>query len=203
HVGVRPAVAISDASGRPLRRALVSRYRLGEADVVGVLDGELEAGTRYGVDGVTRYTGAAGPQAGRDVRIRLPRAGLVVNARTGESFGRTDTVSTRLVAGDALVLTITPQAAEVTLAGPASAATGSHPTFTVRAAHLVRVHVFGPDGRFLPEYAANLLPRDGSARFVVPSAVDDPPGVYRIVATDVLTGARAQAELSLVATQSQ
>ncbi|HVO09388.1 MAG TPA: alpha-amylase family protein [Vicinamibacteria bacterium] len=203
HLGVRPAVSVTDASGRPLRRALVSRYRLGEADVVAVLDGELEAGTRYGVDGVTRYTATAPDSAGRAVRVRLPKAGLVVNARTGESFGRTDTVSARLVPGEALVLAITPEAGEVTLAGPASAAPGSHPAFTLRAAHLVRVHVFGPDGRFLPEYAANLVPRDGRARFVVPSAVDDPPGVYRIAATDVLTGARAQAALELVATQSQ
>ena len=62
---------------------------------------------------------------------------------------------------------------------------------------LVRVHVEGPGGRFLPEYAANLLTDGGGARFVLPSALNDPEGEYRIVATDVLSGARAEAAVVL------
>ena len=76
HAGIRPAVSLSEAGGRPLRRALVSRYRFGDADVVAVLDGELGAGTRYGADGVTRYTAPAGATPGRDVVVRLPRAAV-------------------------------------------------------------------------------------------------------------------------------
>lgn len=55
----------------------------------------------------------------------------------------------------------------------------------------------GPGGRFLPEYAANLLTDGGGARFVLPSALNDPEGEYRIVATDVLSGARAEAAVVL------
>ena len=211
HVGVRPAVSVGDAAGRPLRRALVSRYRFGDADVVAVLDGELDAGTRYGVDGVTRYAGSGAVQASRDVIVRLPRAAFVVNARTGESFGRTDTVRTRLTPGDALVLAASPAAGELRIDGPGTAALGEHPVFALHAGgsggaasaapgggpHLIRCHVFAPDGRFLLEYAANVLTDGGTARCVLPSALDDPAGEYRIVATDVLTGANAEATLTL------
>jgi hypothetical protein len=72
--------------------------------------------------------------------------------------------------------------------------------FTVRTGpgrHLVRCHVLGPDGRPRPEYAANLLVEDGASRFVLPSALSDPEGEYRIDATDVLTGARAEARAFL------
>ena len=200
HAGVRPAVAVADAAGRPLRRALVSRYRFGDADVVAVLDGELDAGTRYGVDGVTRYTGSGAASAGRDVVVRLPRAAIVVNARSGESYGRTDTVRTRLVPGEALVLASAPSTGALSIEGASAAALGAHVSFALRPGagrHLVRCHVLDPDGRFRPEYARNLLVEDGAGRFVLPSALNDPAGEYRIVATDVLTGARAEAKVTL------
>ena len=198
--GVRPAVTVADAAGRPLRRALVSRYRFGDADVVAVLDGELDAGTRYGVDGVTRYTGSGAASAGRDVVVRLPRAAIVVNARTGESYGRTDSVRTRIVPGEALVLASASSTGPLSIEGASAAALGEHPSFALRTGagrHLVRIHVHGPDGAFRPEYARNLLVEDGAGRFVLPSALDDPAGEYRVVATDVLTGARAEAKVML------
>ena len=207
HAGVRPAVAVTDAAGRPLRRALVSSYRFGDADVVAVLDGELQAGTRYGVDGVTRYSAPAGAAPGRDVVVRLPHAGFLVNARTGESFGRTDTGRARLQPGEALVLASRPSPGRLALQGPATAALGTHASFEIRGAaggtggdalrRLIRVHVTGPDGGFVPEYAANLLLEGGGGRFVLPSALNDPAGEYRVDATDVLSGARADAKVVL------
>ncbi|MGE5127582.1 MAG: beta-galactosidase trimerization domain-containing protein, partial [Betaproteobacteria bacterium] len=171
HVGLRPAVSVTDAAGRPLRRVLVSRYRFGHTDVLALLVGELEAGARYGADGVTRYEGAAAVPSGREAVVRLPGAAVVVNARSGESFGRTDTVRTALSAGEALVLAASPSAG-LGIDGPATAPLGQHPAFALRTApsgpvasgagpHLVRVHVFAPDGRFLPEYAANRLAEAG------------------------------------------
>jgi len=201
HAGVRPAVSVTDAAGRPLRRALVSRYRFDETDVVAVLDGDEDAATRYGVDGVTRYTGpaAAASGPGRDVVVRLPRAGVVANARTGESYGRTEKVSTRLVPGEALVLAASPSPGDLAVSGAATASLGAHPSFELRPGpgrHLVRVQVHGPDGHFRPEYSRNLLVVGGVGRFVLPAALDDPAGEYRIVAADVLTGARAEARVT-------
>ena len=51
-------------------------------------------------------------------------------------------------------------------AGGAGTAAGAGP-------HLVRVHVFAPEGAFRPEYAANVLAENGAGRFVLPSALDD------------------------------
>jgi hypothetical protein len=40
HVGVKPAVAVTDPGGRPLSKLKVTRYRIGEYDVVALLNRE-------------------------------------------------------------------------------------------------------------------------------------------------------------------
>jgi len=85
--------------------------------------------------------------------------------------------------------------------GPREAARGEAATFTLTASapgrRLLRWHVFAPDGGFLPEYAGCAPVEGTSASFVLPSASSDPPGEYRLRATDVLSGARAEATVRL------
>jgi hypothetical protein len=61
----------------------------------------------------------------------------------------------------------------------------------------VRCHVLSPDGAFLPEYARNVIVEGGAGRFVLPSALNDPAGEYRVQVTDVLDGSRAEARIAL------
>jgi hypothetical protein len=49
----------------------------------------------------------------------------------------------------------------------------------------------------LPVYASNVLMDKGSATIVWPSALNDTAGVYTLRATDVLTGATAEARITL------
>jgi hypothetical protein len=62
---------------------------------------------------------------------------------------------------------------------------------------MFRWHVHGPDGAFLPEYAQVTVAEGASAAFVLPSALNDPAGEYRVKATDVLGGASAETRLRL------
>jgi hypothetical protein len=57
---------------------------------------------------------------------------------------------------------------------------------------LLRWHVHGPSGAFLPEYARATVADDEKAAFVLPTALNDPAGEYRVRVTDVLTGASAE-----------
>jgi hypothetical protein len=57
--------------------------------------------------------------------------------------------------------------------------------------------VYGPDGAFRPEYAQVTVEEGPPAAFVLPSALNDPAGAYRIRVTDVLTGASAETTLRL------
>ena len=193
---------MTDLRGQPLPRLRVARYRFGEYDVVALLSGDLDVKTTMGRDGVTVFEDARlGPVVRQPVEIALPRSGDVTNARTGEGLGRTDRVRTTLAAGDALVLAVGPPRPSLRIDGPRGAARGEAAAFTVTASapgrRLVRWHVFAPDGAFLPEYAGHLVAEGPRASFVLPSALSDPPGDYRLEATDVLSGARAEATFRL------
>jgi hypothetical protein len=76
-------------------------------------------------------------------------------------------------------------------------AAGSEPAPTFSARRLLRFHVTGPDGSFLPEYAQVTATDDAAPTFTFPSALNDPPGDYRVRVADVLTGASAEATLRL------
>jgi hypothetical protein len=85
--------------------------------------------------------------------------------------------------------------------GPADAKLGDHPSFTITPAtagqHLVRCHFYAPDGTFLHNYATNVVFDGASGTVVLPSAVNDAPGQYTLKATDVMTGASAEAKITL------
>jgi hypothetical protein len=57
--------------------------------------------------------------------------------------------------------------------------------------------VWGPGGAFLPEYARITVEDGPRATFVVPSALSDPAGEYRLRVTDVLSGASVETTLHL------
>ncbi len=180
----------------------VARYRFGEHEVVALLSGDLDVKTSFGRDGVTVYEDAEkGRVVRHEVDVALPRAAHVTNARTGEALGETARLRTTLTAGDALVLALGPERTPLRLEGPGRAKRGDAAAFTASASaagrRLLRWHVHGPDGAFRPEYARVTVEDGPSATFVLPSALNDPAGEYRVRVTDVLSGASAEATLRL------
>jgi hypothetical protein len=199
--GIRPAVSVADPSGRPVTRVRVARYRFGGQEVVALLSGQLDATTSFGRDGVTVYGNAEGRVVRHEVDVVLPRATRVTNARTGESLGETARLRTTLTAGDALVLALGSDRAPLRLEGPGRAKRGEAPAFTAfapsAARRLLRWHVRGPEGTFRPEYAQVTVEDGAQATFVLPLALNDPAGEYRVRVTDVLSGASAETALQL------
>jgi hypothetical protein len=199
---IRPAVAITDLAGRPSTRARVARYRFGDHDVVALLGGQLDARTSFARDGVTVFEDAEKGRGGRqEVNVALPRVAEVTNARTGEALGRTGQIRVSLTAGDALVLALGPERPALRLEGPAAAKRGEAPAFTAAASsperRILRWDVYGPEGGFRPEYAQVSVADGPSAAFVLPSALNDAQGEYRIRVIDVLSGASAERSLRL------
>jgi hypothetical protein len=98
------------------------------------------------------------------------------------------------------VLALGPERSELHLEGPREARLGTAPVFSVTAPagkHLLCWHVWGPDGVFLPEYADVVVAEGPPAPFVLPSALSDVAGEYRVRVSDVLSGAAAEARLRL------
>ena len=155
-----------------------------------------------GRDGVTTYKDAAlGQVARQDIVIKLPRKLYVTDVRSGKRLGYTDVVHSSVLVGDAVLLGLSSAENTIVLRGPAVSSRGEHLAFSISSSipgeRLIRCHVFGPDGSMLPEYARNLLMGNTSATFVLPFALNDPPGTYIIRATDVVTGANAETRVTL------
>jgi hypothetical protein len=199
---VRPSVVVRDARGQAVGPLRVARYRFGDSDVVGLLLEPVDLDAAHGRDGVTVYDDTRlGRVAAREVEVHLPRAGNVVDTRTGRLLARSDRVRTSLVAGEALVLAVSQERPVPGVRGPSTAAPGDHVGFSVSSEapsrRLVRCHVHGPDGKRVPWYERNLLVEGGEASLVVPTALDDPTGRYRIQVEDVLAGTAAETALEV------
>jgi hypothetical protein len=181
------------------------RYRFGGAEVVAVVTENVAVERAVGRDGVTVYSDAGlGKVARQEITVKLPRKAHVNDVRAAKGLGHTDTVRTSVVLGDTVVLGLSPSANSVGLHGPAAAKLGEHPEFSVTSStqgpSLVRIEVFAPDGSPVQAYAKNLLLDGGDggrAGFALPTALDDPAGVYTLRATDVVTGASAAAKISV------
>ena len=203
HAAVRPAVRLRDARGMGMGPTRIARYRFGDAEIIGILQEPVDIEETHGRDGVRTYDDSKlGKGVAPEVEILLPRAGEVVNARTGARLGRAESLRTSLVAGDATVLALGGAPLAVSLSGPTSATRGDHVRFEIRLAarasvRLVRCHVYGPDGSFHPEYARNLLIDGPITTFVLPTALDDAPGSYRLRVADVTGGGTAEAAVDL------
>lgn len=202
-VGVRPVTEISSTDGHRLTQAQVARYHFADgAEILAVVKDNVSVEGVVGQDGVRVFNDAGlGRIARQEITIKLPRKVFVTDIRTGQDLGRTDVVKTSIVIGDAVLLGLTETKPALTLRGTAAAARGEHPSLTIAsptpARRLIRCHVFAPDGRMLPIYARNILLTQTTGAFVLPTALNDRSGKYKVRVTDVMTGATAEKEINL------
>jgi hypothetical protein len=194
HVDVRPAVDVLTAEGKPLSQAQVARYSLGQMEAIAVVKENVSPEGVTGRDGVTVYNDAnLGKLVREDITIRLPRKAWVSNIITGEQMGETDAIRTSITTGAALLFGLTQSQVSISLAGPSVGRRGEPLTFEIRATpggkHLVRCHLFAPDGSFLSVYARSVLIEGADGKVTIRTAYNDAPGTYTLRATDVVSGA--------------
>ncbi len=200
--GVKPAIEVLAADGMPLTQAVVARYKFGDSEILAVVKENVRLEAVTGFDGVTQYQDKdLGTVATQDITIRLPGTAYVNDVRSGAKMGATDTVKTSILIGGALVLGLSPSESTIAVTGPEKAVLGEHPAFTISCTPAskspVRCHFFAPDGTFLNDYAVNTLCNSGAGTVVLPSALNDKSGQYTLKVTDVVTGASAEAKITL------
>ncbi|MEI6502617.1 MAG: hypothetical protein WCP21_16530, partial [Armatimonadota bacterium] len=141
----------------------------------------------------------------RPVTIYFGRKAHVYDVRAGRYLGEVATYKTQLTPGVAQLYALLPyKLGTVSVTTNAQAKAGVAASYAVKlavpavsVAHIVRVDVFGPDGKERPWYAANLSATQGAAQGTVNFALDDQPGAWKIVATDVATGVTGAATVKI------
>jgi hypothetical protein len=155
-----------------------------------------------GRDGVTVYSDTKlGRIAREEISFRLREPSRAFDLVAGKMLGRSNTLRSSITTGGIVLLSLSGEAETLGLVAPAEGRRGEKIGFSVQPSsdgdHLLRCRFFGPDGSFLPAYAQTVLVRGRAGRVTLPSALNDPPGMYRLVATDLISGAEASAELPL------
>jgi hypothetical protein len=202
HTGVQPTIEVLGADGQRLPQAQIARYRFGDAQLITIVKDNVAVEGVAGRDGVTVYNDQAlGRLAKQDLTIRLPAQSYVTDVRSGQRLGYTNEIHRSIIIGDALVFGLSPSEESIAVTGPSGAKPGDAIEFKIKASgsgpHLIRCHVFGPDGSMLPAYSDNILMSEPGDVFVLPFALNDPKGVYRLITTDVVSGATTETKIAL------
>ena len=201
-VGKKPAVDVLTADGHTLSQAQIVRYKFSNNELLAIVKENVSLAGVVGKDGVTVYNDAnLGQVAKQDLTIKLPKKFYVADVRSGKQLGYTDVVHASTLIGDALILGLSPVETKIRLEGPAEVQMGRQATLNILSdatgQSLIRCHVFAPNGSIIPIYSRNTLLEKGRTIFVVPFALNDQPGKYKVRATDIVTGAFSETTIEL------
>jgi hypothetical protein len=139
------------------------------------------------------------------VSLRLPRPAYVYDIRGGRPLGKASRVDLALepVAPAILAITERPLPSPV-IDAPRIAHLGDTATIGLSfsssqpaAKNILRVEIVDPSGRIVPHYSRKLIAHGGTASMLLPLAVNDPIGTWRIRVIDILSGHEAAADLDV------
>jgi hopanoid biosynthesis associated RND transporter like protein HpnN len=146
------------------------------------------------------------PEGTTDLVLALPPGHVAYDMRRGGRIGTTPRLALRLSGTEPTVLAIAPARLPApTLAAPATARLGEVAELRLGLAargpagpQILRIEVRDPTGAPAPAYSGNALLRPGRpTTWALPLAASDPPGLWHIRATDLLTGATDAATIAV------
>jgi hypothetical protein len=198
---ILPRAVVESANGRhPVAVERVS-WRGGPVEVVGLLR-ETAGEFKLQTDGTLAYQVRKGVKPAESVRVALPQEGHWYDLRAHKHLGKIGEIRTSLRGADPKLYAMLPYEVKgITLSltgGKRGEATGYQVKLKIGAARPVRqvikIEVSGPDGS-KPLYSRNIDAQGGVGRGSFRLALNDTPGVWRVRATDVFSGATAEKAL--------
>jgi len=190
--GVESSVALSTPSGEPISDVETYLFRNGETSIVAMLrDFPLTAsnGTSSGTD----------PSDEEPVEVKLPGTFFLYDLREKKALGQVNRFALALNAVEPVIFALsrTPLPAPV-VAGPEQLHPGEtaalHLTLAGAAAGarvVLHVEVRDPSGKEVPHYSGNVVAPGGTGEWLLPLALNDPVGNWRVRVTDLLSGRTA------------
>jgi hypothetical protein len=186
--GVTPVVKVTPEAPH----VEISRFKQGGAEYIGIVQSLPLPPLDY-------TNKVASPPTPRLVTIDFGHKANVYDVRAGKYLGEVASYKTQMTPGVAQLYALLPyKVTQVSI--QATAPKGQPVTYTAKvaaggapAAHLLRVEVWGPDGKERPWYARNLTTAQSPAQGTINLALSDEPGTWKIVARDVATGVTGSA----------
>jgi hypothetical protein len=186
--GVRPPISVRRIDGRPANDVETRVFRNGELTIVALQ---------------RDYLPPSSADDRETVVLALPRMFSAYDLRAGQLLGHTDRLKLELGPVEPVLLGLAEKPlAPPSIAGPGRAHLGEIVEFQVRsdspAEHgIIHLDVSDPEGRTIAHYSENLLAPGGMTTKVLPLALNDKTGVWKLRATDLPSGGTATAELQV------
>ena len=197
---VRPRVAVKgEDGGFPVSVERVS-WSGGGVEVLALLK-ETCGRFSQSADLTNRYEIVEGMKPTEKVRVGLPKKGHWYDMRKHKYLGLRDRVSVTLKEADPYIYAMLPyEVRGLSLSVSGGRKPGEAVAYKVKLSagsakpvrHVVKIEVFGPDGQKAHLYSGNIDTRGGAGTGTFGTALNDAPGKWRLVATDVFSGATAE-----------
>jgi len=190
--GIAPEFAVTDAAGKPVVGVETHVFRNGGVHVVTLLSNPL---LRVDELGPPDFRSNKRFEADVPVMLQLPAAAYVYDARTGKALGEQKSLSLTVHPYQPVILAVSPQPfPKLNVMAPTAAKRGSiveigvSAKATAAARHVFHVEVFDPQGVRRPHYTENLIADQGHASKLLPFAVSDAAGEWKVRIRDSFTG---------------
>ena len=186
--GVKPPFPVLRTDGGPANDVETRIFRNGELTIVALQ---------------RDYLPPSNPDNRETVVLALPRMFSVYDLRTRQLLGNTDRLELELGPVEPVLLSLSEKPiAPPSIAGPRRAHLGEIAEFQVRsnspAEHgVIHLDVTDPEGGTIAHYSENLLVDGAVTTKLLPLALNDKTGVWRLRAVDLPSGGTATAELQV------
>ncbi|MBV8507296.1 MAG: beta-galactosidase [Alphaproteobacteria bacterium] len=188
NAGVKPPFPVLRADGEPANNVETRIFTNGALTIVALQ---------------RDYLPPSNSSTHETVVLPLPRMFSVYDLRARQLLGNTDRLELELGPVEPVLLSLSKKPiAPPSIAGPGRARLGEIAEFQVRlnssAEHgVVHLDVTDPEGGTIAHYSENLLIDGAATTKVLPLALNDKPGVWRLRAADLPSDGTATAELQV------
>ena len=187
-----PEFSVTDAAGKSVVGVETHVFRNGGVDVVTLMSNPL---LRVDELGPPDFRSNKRFETPVSVKLKLPAQRYVYDCRTGKSYGQKQSMELMVDPYEPIILAASPSPLpKLRLFAPASAKRGSMVEIGISAGptpaenHIFHVDVFNPEGSRVLYYSGNLIALGGHARKLLPLAVGDVAGDWKIRIRDGFTG---------------
>lgn len=193
---VAAPVAVYDQGGQRQYNYEVTVFRNGAVDYVGIMpDISLASSVNLAL-----ATPSQMAEKAKDIELRFGRQSHLYDVRAKKYCGFIDRMVTRAIPGVAQLYALMPSRIDsLRLTAAARQKRGVAFTFSgeitptgVKTEYVVNISVRNPQGQMLRYYGKRLKAPAGRFRGSVPLALNDTPGSWQLIATEVSSGVKAE-----------
>ncbi|OGV52768.1 MAG: hypothetical protein A2017_15130 [Lentisphaerae bacterium GWF2_44_16] len=190
--GIAPELVLTDAKD-PLFKTEVGHFQDGDINYFGVMP--IEENSKIANASIRDLL-----KVSKDVNIKFPSSGEIYEIRNHKSFGKTDKITDRLSPGIAKLYAFLPAKPEWNVKADSKAKVGQAWNFSV-SSNIAGLPVFitiqNPDKQPVDYLRKCVFTDKGNCKGIIPFALNDKKGIWRITFQDIVKGETKEVELDL------